>query len=195
MRYNLGTMDTHPLKQVDGEDLDAFPIPLALNDYCQMLLERIELLSTHITYMDDYLKAVTLEDPCFQYLLTIPGIGYILALTIYYEVGAIERFASARPFASYGRLIPSLSQSADKTRRGSGSKQGNHYLKWAFTQAANIAARYDPPCRKFRDKQANRHSIPAATMVAHCILVHKLATATFHILKEEKPFEMKKLFA
>ena len=187
-------MDTHHLKQVDYEDLDAFPIPQELNDYCQMLLERIELLSIHTDYMDDYLKTVTIEDPLFQYLLTIPGVGYILALTIYYEVGTIKRFAGARPFASYGRLIPSLSQSADKSRRGSGSKQGNHYLKWAFTQAANIAVCYYPPCRKFRDKHANRRSITAATMVANCILAHKLATATFHILKEETPFNMKKLF-
>ncbi len=194
MRYNLGNMDTHHLKQVDYEDLDALPIPLELNDYCQMLLERIELLSTHIAYMDDYLKTVTLEDPSFQYLRTIPGVGDILALTIYYEVGTIERFAGARPFVSYCRLIPSLSQSADKSRRGSGSKQGNHYLKWAFTQAANIAVRYYPPCRKFRDKHANRRSITAATMVANCILAHKLATATFHILKEEMPFSMEKLF-
>lgn len=160
-----------------------------------MLLERIELLSTHMAYMDDYLKAVTVEDPLFQCLLSIPGVGYILALTIYYEVGTIERFAGARPFASYGRLIPSRSQSADKSRRGSGSKQGNPSLKWAFTQAANIAVRYDPACRKFRDKQANRRSISAATMVANCILAHKLATATFHILKEETPFEMKNRFA
>ena len=194
MRYNLGTMDTHRLKQVDGEEVDQLPLPLETKDYCQMLLERIELLSTHIVYMDDYLKAVTLEDPCFQHLLTIPGVGYTLALTIYYEIGSIERFAGARPFASYCRLIPSLSQSADKSRRGSGSKQGNHYLKWAFTQAANIAVRYYPPCKKFRDKQASRRSISAATMVANCILAHKLATATFHILKEEKPFAMKKLF-
>ena len=118
---------------------------------------------------------------------------YTLALTIYYEVGDIHRFDGARRFASYCRLVPSIAQSDQTTRKGRGQKQGNRYLKWAFTQAANIAVRYYTPCRKFRDKQANKRSGSAATMVANCILAHQLATATYHMLQEATPFEMKKL--
>lgn len=118
----------------------------------------------------------------------------MLALTIYYEVGDIFRFKSAKYFASYCRLVPGISQSSDK-RKGKGSKQGNHYLKRAFTQAANMAVRYYPRLRKFRDKHANRRKGNAQTMVANCILAHKLATAVFHMLKEGTTFKELKLFS
>ena len=55
-----------------------------------MLLARIELLSGQITAMDDNLKPVTVEDPCFQHLSTVPGVRYTLGLTIYYEVATID---------------------------------------------------------------------------------------------------------
>ena len=194
MRYNLNTMNLHELKQLEPVDLEVLPVPGELKDYGMMLLERIDLLSGHIAYMDEYLQAVTVEDPTFQHLLTLPGVRYTLGLTIYYEVDTIDRFDTARHFASYCRLVPGMAQSADTTHRGRGSKQGNHFLKWAFTQAANIAVRYYPTCRKFRDRHANRRAGTAATMVANCILAHKLATATYHMLNEGTSFEMKKLF-
>ena len=194
LRHNLNTYNGQQLKQLTCEDFDQLPIPLETREYSHMVLARIALLSEQIAAMNQYLKAVTVEDPGFQHLLTVPGVRYTLGLTIYYEVGAIERFATSRHFSSYCRLIPGTAQSDETARRGRGSKQGNHYLKWAFTQAANIAVRYYPKCRKFRDKQASRRVGSATTMVANCILAHKLARATYHILREETPFRMDRLF-
>lgn len=194
IRYNLNTMSLNTLKHFTPNDIEAMPLPLELKTYCQMVLERIDLLSEQIKNIDKYLKTVTLSDPNFKALLTIPGVHYVLALTIYYEVSDILRFKSAKHFASYCRLVPGISQSSDKVKRGKGVKQGNHYLKWAFTQAANMAVRYYPRLRKFRDKHANRRKGNAHTMVANCILAHKLATATFHMLREGTAFEESKLF-
>lgn len=194
IRYNLNTMSLNALKHLNADDIDSMPLPEELKTYCKMILDRIELLSQQIKQIDKSLKTVTLEDPKFKSLLTIPGIHYVLGLTIYYEVGDILRFKSAREFASYCRLVPGITQSSDKVRKGKGSKQGNHYLKWAFTQAANMAVRYYSRLRKFRDKHANRRMGNAHTMVANCILAHKLATATFHMLKEGTSFDEAKLF-
>jgi hypothetical protein len=57
-----------------------------------------------------------------------------------------------------------------------------------------MATRYYPRFRKFRDKHANRRKGNATTMVANCILAHKMAAATFHMLKEGTPFDETKLF-
>ena len=65
---------------------------------------------------------------------------------------------------------------------------------FAFTQAAIIAVRYYPNLRKFRDKHANRRKGNATTMVANCILAHKIANAAFHMLKEGVPFDEVKLY-
>jgi transposase len=149
-------MSSNDLKQLLPADIYIKPIPQELKDYCVMILQRVDLLCKQIHEIDTYLRDVTLEDPRFKVLLTIPGVMYVLGLTIYYEIGEISRFGNGRQFASYCRLVPGISQSSDKVKRGKGSKQGNHYLKWAFTQAANVAARYYPRIRKFRDKHANR---------------------------------------
>ena len=194
MKYNLNTMSGEGVKQLLPSDFDIMPIPQELKDYCVMILQRIELLSNQIGKLDIYLKNVTLEDPKFKILLTLPGVLYVLGLTIYYEIGDIGRFDSVRQFASYCRLVPGISQSSDKVKRGKGSNQGNHYLKWAFTQAANLAARYYPTLRRFRDKHANRRKGKAAIMIANCILAHKIAIATFHMMKEGVPFDEVKLF-
>lgn len=194
IKYNINTMSLTDLKQLLPADIHIMPIPQELKDYCVMILQRIELLSSQIDELDDYLKNITLKDPQFKNILTLPGVRHVLGLLIYYEIGDISRFSSVRQFASYCRLVPGISQSSDKVKRGTGSNQGNHYLKFAFTQAANMAARYYPTLRKFRDKHANRRKGNAATLVANCILAHKIASATFHMLKEGVPFDEAKLF-
>ncbi len=194
MKYNLNTMSGDGVKRLLPSDIDIMPIPQEVKDYCVMILQRIDLLSSQIEEIDKRLKDITLEDPRFKLLLTLPGVMYVLGLTIYYEIGNISRFSDARQFASYCRLVPGISQSSTTIKRGKGKKQGNHYLKFAFTQAANIAVRYYPKLRKFRDKHANRRKGSVATMVANCILAHKIATATFHMLKEGVPFDEAKLF-
>lgn len=156
MKYNLNTMSGNDVKQLLPADIYIMPIPQELKDYCVMILERIDLLSSQIEEIDTRLKDVTVQDPKFKLLLTLPGVMYVLGLTIYYEIGDIGRFGDARQFASYCRLVPGISQSSNTVKRGKGKKQGNHYLKFAFTQAANIAVRYYPKLRKFRDKHANR---------------------------------------
>ena len=196
MRYNQGALSMAQLRHLTIPDIQALPIPCEVVDTCAMIQQQIEVFSDQIDYIDDYLQTVTRPDPVYTYLLGIPGIWHTLALTIYYEVDTIDRFPSARHFASYCRLVPGTAQSAEKTKRGRGSKQGNHFLKWAFTQAANAAAKYYPECQRFRDKQQRKRAkTSAAKMIANCILAHKLATATFHVLKKEVPFEMNKLFA
>ena len=194
MKYNLNTMSGDGVKRLLPSDIGIMPVPQEVKDYCVMILQRIDLLSSQIEEIDKRLKDITLEDPRFKLLLTLPGVMYVLGLTIYYEIGDISRFSDARQFASYCRLVPGISQSSTTIKKGKGKKQVNHYLKFAFTQAANIAVRYYPKLRKFRDKHANRRKGSVATMVANCILAHKIATATFHMLKEGVPFDEAKLF-
>jgi transposase len=46
-------------------------------------------------------------------------------------------------------VIPGIAQSGNVTRRGRASKQGNHYLKAAFSQAAVHAVRCYPKVRRY----------------------------------------------
>ena len=74
-------------------------------------------------------------------LKSIHGIGRILALTIIYEIGNIERFDSVQKFASYSRLVKCKAESAGKSYGTQGNKIGNAHLKWAFSEAAALYLR------------------------------------------------------
>ena len=77
------------------------------------------------------LAVVKLHGP-FQRLLTIPGIGNILGITITLETGPIARFAGAGQYASYCRTVTSRCESAGKKKGENNRKNGNKYLAWAY---------------------------------------------------------------
>jgi transposase len=119
-----------------------------------------------------------------KYLLTIPGIGRVLSLTIMLETGDMDRFEKVGNYVSYCRKVSTRWTSNEK-------KKGNKYLAWAFSEAAEFARRYDPQARAFYNRKLQKTNF----MVAHNTLVHKLSRAVYHVMKEETPFMPEKLFA
>jgi transposase len=73
-------------------------------------------------------------------LRTLPGVGLILGATIWTEIGDVQRFADAERLAAYAGLVPRTHSSGGKSWRGSTPRACNHYLKWAFVEAANVIA-------------------------------------------------------
>jgi transposase len=107
------------------------------------------------------------------------------------ETGPIERFASVGHYASYARCVDSVRISNGKKKGEGNIKNGNKYLCWAFVEAANFARRYCEEARRFFDRKKARTNNVVATKA----LAHKLARACYHILKEQKPFDVTRCFA
>jgi transposase len=70
-------------------------------------------------------------------LKSLPGVGEILGATIHLEIGDVNRFPTAAHLASYAGLVPTVHASGGKSFHGPSSKQANHYLRWAFVEAAD----------------------------------------------------------
>jgi transposase len=68
-------------------------------------------------------------------LLTVPGIGWVLAFTIAAEIGDIARFPSPKKLCGYTGLCPRVYQSGDRDSRGPLTKQGPKNLRWAMLEA------------------------------------------------------------
>jgi transposase len=126
----------------------------------------------------------------FKLLLTVWGIGEILGLTIMYEAGDMDRFAGPGNFASYGRCVDATRLSNGKKKADNNAKNGNKYLAWAFVEAAHFATQHYPEAKRFHDKKAARTN----GIVAIKALAHKLARAAFHVLRDQQPFDPKKVF-
>jgi transposase len=183
------------LKQLDALRIcELFSDP-ALQAGMLLALERVLLYNQEIQKVEKLILDTVADEPTFELLRTIPGVGKILGLTIFYEVGQIERFGSAKQFCSYARVVPGLAQSSSTIRRGRGSKQGNPHLKWAFMQAAGLAVRYNPGVRKFRQTHMARRRSKAKRLISLSIVAHKLAVGTYYVLKGQVPFRQELMFA
>ena len=179
---------SNEVKQWTAEDVDSYlddPVA-ALGITC--LLEPTKALDGQIRIIEkEVLGRARLRDE-FAPLLTVWGIGKILALTMMYEVGEIARFRKVGNFASYCRLVKSARLSAGK-RKGSGNRRnGNPYLSWAFSEAAHFAVRYHPPAKKyFQRKRSKTNGI-----IAIRALAHKLARASYYVMKDQVNFDSEK---
>jgi len=183
------------LKRLDEKGIEGLFDHPVIQASMRLELERIRLYNREINTLERIILQSVAEEPLFELLQTIPGVGKILGLTIFYEVGDVERFSGPKPFCSYSRVVPGVAQSSSVTRRGRGSKQGNPHLKWAFMQAACISVRYEPTVRKFRQTHLARRRSKARKLISMSIVAHKLAIGAYYVLKDRVPFKMELMFA
>ena len=148
-------------------------------------------LDQQISQVEQVILAQARLRPEYQALLTVSGIGKILALTIALETGDIGRFATVGDFASYCRCVGSVRLSNGKKKGVGNTKNGNKHLAWAMIEAANFAVRYDLAIKRFyQRKKAQVHGVVAIKSVAH-----KLARACYHVMREGVPFDTARAFA
>lgn len=191
MRQTGARMKSDAIKRLTADQVEALgflpDVALAVESnraVCQVLQAQIEALEKRLK------ERVSLR-PEYRLLNTAPGIGEILATTIMLETGTIERFAQVGNFSSYCRCVDTLRESNGKKKGVGNSKNGNKYLAWAFVEAANFALRYCPQAKSFYERKKRKTN----GIVAIKALAHKLARACYHMLREQKPFDVNRCFA
>lgn len=149
----------------------------------RFLLERIREIEKEV------LKVAKLKGE-YKKLLTVPGIGKILALTIMYETGDIQRFPDVGNYASYCRCVGSTKLTNGKKKGEGNRKNGNKYLAWAYVEAANFAVRSYPYVKKYYQKKMSKTN----KIVAIKTVAHKLARASYYVMKNQEVFIPQKAF-
>ena len=152
--------------------------------------EAIDHLTRQIRKIEGVVeKKVKLKEE-YRYLLTMYGVGKILSLTIMLETGPISRFETVGDYVSYCRKVPSQWTSNEK-RKGSGNKKnGNKYLAWAYSEASAFARQLYPEPRAYYNRKMQKTN----AAVAHSALANKLSRAGYYVMRDQVPFEPKKLF-
>ncbi len=191
--YARTTGQAMPLKRLkslepkQGKDLYAHPANQLI---AQVQLEHIEALDRSISRIEQAVLGCAREIPLYEKLLTMPGIGQILGMTITMEVGDIGRFKTDGDFASYCRAVDSRRLSNGKQKGQNNAKCGNKYLSWAFVEAANFAQRYDEHCRRWYDRKKAKTSTVLATKALAC----KLAKAAWHVMTRQTDYDASRMF-
>lgn len=183
-------MTTKDIAKLETEQISEILAEKSLELSAEASLRVVDALSESIKQIEKAVKARMRVRKLFQVLLTVPGIGDILAMTIMLEVGDIRRFEKVGNFSSYCRLVNTNHFSAGK-RKGKGNrKNGNRYLAWAFTEAAHSAKRKKGRINSyFQQKAAKTHPV-----VAVVSLGNKLARACYYMMRDQVPFREEAMF-
>lgn len=162
----------------------------AVKDAAQANLELYRAVTTQINEIERSLFGQLEVRPEFHVLKSILGVGDVLASTIMLETGDIGRFPSVGHYASYCRCVKSTRMSNNKKKGSGNAKSGNRYLSWAFSEAAHFAVRFDDRARRFyQRKKAKTNGIVAIRAVAH-----KLARASYCMLRDQREYDAKLAF-
>jgi transposase len=142
-----------------------------------------------IEKIEKHIREVVKMTPMMQLIKSLPGVGDILAIVIALEIGTVERFASAENLASYCGTVPRVSSSGGKTHYGQVRTDVNHYLKWAFVEAANCINLH-------QERMEGRHVLELLTRIkkqkgypkAAVAVSRHLAEATYCMMKHNEPY-------
>jgi len=189
---NIGTkMSTNQLKTLTTDHVAPL---LAGNDDLSLSgkvsKDAIDFLTKQIIAIETVVqKKLPLKKP-YDLLLSISGVGKVLALTIMMETGPIDRFPKAGNYVSYCRKVPAARYSNEKKKGTGNRKNGNKYLSWAYAEAAEFARRFDPKARSYYDRKRKSTNAP----VAYNALANKLSRAAYYIMKDRVLFMPERIF-
>jgi transposase len=106
-----------------------------------------------------------------QLLLSIPGIGLIIAMYILTQLGDIRRFPRLDDLCNYVGLVPSMYGSGDKMQTGKMVRRGRKELKIMLIEASWEAIRKDPAMMaKFNELAKRMHKNKAIIRIARKLL-------------------------
>ena len=119
-------------------------------------VELAEALKQKIRTTEGLISELAEGEEAVGWLRSLPGIGEFFSVLIRYEVGEMERFPSAKKFASYTGLVPSTYASGKRITHGRLTKEGNKWLRWAFIEAVSPAIRSSPYLRAYYQRIKTR---------------------------------------
>jgi len=189
-RHTGKQISARAAKQLTEEDVAALVNNRHVEMSARMNIETIRFLSEHIkTIETEVVKEVGVQEE-YQQLLTVPGIGKIMALTIALETGDIRRFAEAGNYGSYCRCVKSERLSNQRKKGEGNEKSGNKYLGWAYVEVAHFMLRYYEPAKRFYQRKSNQRNTTVATKA----LANKIARACYYIMRDRIPFNGARMF-
>lgn len=147
-------------------------------------------LSAQRAQLEHWADQLLGDQPDYQLVQTIPGIGPVHALTILAEAGDLRRFDHHRQFLKFCGFDLAKNQSG--TLRGPErlSKRGNARLRCAFWFAGRVAVRLRES--SIRDKYerytAPDPNSPDRRRKAYTAIAAKMARITYAVIKTGQPY-------
>lgn len=125
-----------------------------------------------------------------RYLMSIPGIGWIIASYALARIGDWRHLKRSDEMASFFGLVPTENSTGDHEDRGSITKTGDQRLRCMLIQGAWVAIRKDPELREFYQRIVSNHPRNTGPRVAIVAVARKLATRMHCVLRERREYQV-----
>ncbi|HLE92542.1 MAG TPA: IS110 family transposase [Anaerolineales bacterium] len=116
-------------------------------------------------------------------IMQLPGVGYIVAMTVLAAIGDISRFENAKQLVGYAGIGAGVHDSGKTHKEKKITKKGRRELRWAMVEAAWRAVRMSPFWKEEFEKHLKRMRKPNQAIV---VIARKLLVALWHVLSKEE---------
>jgi transposase len=183
-KHNLKMSETGLLDQAWWEaQKDISPLEKMQIRQELSLLQEVEKLKLAV---DEELQrqstSVLWGKPALQ-LMQLPGVGYIVAMTVLSAIGDISRFESAKKLVGYAGIGAGVHDSGKTHKEKKITKKGRRELRWAMVEAAWRAVRMSPFWKAEYEKYLSRLRKKNQAIV---VIARKLLVAIWHVLSKEE---------
>jgi len=162
-------------------------VPDSVKELLQLSRSNLELFTAIQKKLVKTLREEPLIRERVQCLMSIAGVGEIMALTWVLEIGDPSRFSSSREAISYCGLCSAQRESAGKEQRGPLSKKRNKHLQTMLIEAAKSAPKWNPSLAALHEKELAKGNRNRATLA----VARKLVEYLLAVDRRGTPFEEK----
>ena len=148
-----------------------------------VLLQEVEKLKAAVNEeLQRQSTSSTWGKPALQ-LMQLPGVGFVVAMTVMSAVGDISRFENAKQLVGYAGLGAGVHDSGKTHKEKKITKKGRRELRWAMVEAAWRAVGMSPFWKAEYEKHLKRMRKPNQAIV---VIARKLLIAIWHVLSKEE---------
>jgi len=156
------------------------------------LLDSLEFCEKQAFKTTKEIRRFCQNDPelshCIELLMTIPGIGWIVASQLLARIGDWREIKNVRQLAGFLGLVPTENSTGDKTDRGSITHTGDGRLRSKLIQGSWSAIRQDGELREFFRAVCRTHPRHLAPRVAIVAVARKLSVRISVVLMQQRPY-------
>jgi transposase len=148
-------------------------------------------IKAQVALLDKRIAALHTQQYPDDVLLSVPGVGTVVASVIRGCVGNLDRFTNLAALRAYTGLIPRENSSGTTDRRGKISKAGPSMLRWSLYLAADTARKWDPELaelyRRLMVERGRHHN------QALCAVASHLVGRIWAVCREGRPYQWRDL--
>lgn len=172
------------------QTLKKLPCSDAVRQSLNMLLADLDYARKQTLFILRQLQTFTKLHPEIERdancLVSIPGLGFITAVTILGRIGEPAELKNVRELSAFIGLVPTEHSTGDNIERGSITHLGNRVLRSLLIEAAWSAIRKDTELKQFYFRIKSRHHPSLAARKAIVAVARKLTHRIYRVLKERR---------